>query len=93
MDSLYNLFKNRSSGQNIGKSGNVFDNVQRAISLNQTNIRADKRSSIAKKRFLRKKFRQRFMSALQRNKSTHFSGSVFAKRIEKAKKTLFELEL
>ena len=33
------------------------------------------------------------MSALQKNKSTQTSGSVFAERIEKVKKTKFELEL
>ena len=33
------------------------------------------------------------MSSLQKNKSTQTSGSVFAERIEKAKKTKFELEL
>ena len=49
--------------------------------------------SIAKKRLLRKKFKQHFVSALQKNKSTQTSGSVFAERIEKAKKTEFELEL
>ena len=47
--------------------------------------------SIAKKRLLRKKFRQHYLSALQKNKS--ISGSVFAERIEKAKKTKFELKL
>ena len=49
--------------------------------------------SIAKKRLLRKKFKQHFVSALQKNKSTQTSGSVFAERIEKVKKTKFELEL
>ena len=49
--------------------------------------------SIAKKRLLRKKFKQHFMTALQKNKSLHTSGSVFAKRNEKTKKTKFELEL
>ena len=38
-------------------------------------------------------FKQHFMSALRKNKSTQTSGSVFAERIEKAKKTKFELEL
>ena len=33
------------------------------------------------------------MSALQKNKSTQTSGSRFSQRIEKAKKTKFELEL
>ena len=41
--------------------------------------------SFAKKRLLRKKFKQHFMSALQKNKSTQTSGSVFAERIEKVK--------
>ena len=49
--------------------------------------------SITKKRLLRKKFEQQFMSALLKNKSTQTSGSVFAERIEKVKKTNFELEL
>ena len=48
---------------------------------------------IAKKRLWRKKFKQHFMSALQENKSTQTSGSLFAERIEKVKKTKFELEL
>ena len=33
------------------------------------------------------------MSALQKNKSTQTSGSVFAERIEKVKKNKFRLEL
>ena len=49
--------------------------------------------STAKKKLLRKKFKQHFMSALQKNKSTQTSGSVFAERIEKVKKTKNELEL
>ena len=49
--------------------------------------------SIAKKRLLRKKFKQHSMSVLQKNKSTQTSGSVFAKGIEEAKMTNFALEL
>ena len=93
MDCLYTLFKYRFSGKVIAKSGNVFDNVQRPIFFNQRNRGVDKMPSIAKKRLLRRKFKQHFMSALQKNKSTQTSGSVFAERIEKAKKTKFELEL
>ena len=93
VDCLYILFKYRFSGKIIAKSGNVFDNVQRAISFNQRNRGVDKMPNIAKKRLLRKKFKQHFMSALQKNKSTQTSGSVFAERIEKVKKTKFELQL
>ena len=93
VDCLHTLFKFRFSGKFIAKSGNVFDNVQRAISFNQRNKGLDKMPSIAKKRLLRKKFKQHFMSALQKNKSTRTSVSVFAERIEKVKKTKFDLEL
>ena len=48
---------------------------------------------LQKKRLLRKKFKQHFLSALQRNKSKQTNGSVFEERIEKAKKTKFDLEL
>ena len=49
--------------------------------------------SIAKESILRKKFKQHSMSTLQKNKSTQTSGSLFAERIEKAKKTKFEFQL
>ena len=84
VDCLYTLLKYHFDGKIIARSGNVFDNVQRAISFNQRNRGVDKMPSIAKKRLLRKKFRHYFMSALQKNKSTQTSGSVFAARIEKA---------
>ena len=83
---FYTLFKYRFSGKTNAKSGNVFDNVQRAIAFNQRSRGLDKMPSISKKRLLRKKFEQHFMSALQKNKSTKTSGSVFAERCEKAKK-------
>ena len=67
--------------------------MQRAIAFNQRNRGVDKIPSVAKKRLLRKKFKQHFMSALQKNKSTQTSSSVFAERIEKAKKTKFEMQL
>ena len=70
----------------------MFDDVQRAMSFNRRDREVDKMQSIAKKRILRKKFQQHFMSALQKNKSTQTSGSAFAERIEKAKKTKFELQ-
>ena len=49
--------------------------------------------SFAKKRLLRKKFKKRLFISFQKTKTTHTSGSVFAERIEKVKKTSFELEL
>ena len=41
--------------------------------------------SIEKKRLIRKKYKKHFLIALQKNKSTQTSGSVFAERNEKPK--------
>ena len=87
------MFSCHLNGKIIAKSGNVFDNVQRAISFNQRNRGVDRMPSIGKKRLLRKKLIQLFVSALQKNKSTRASGSMFEERIEEAKKAKLELEL
>ena len=49
--------------------------------------------SVAIKRFLRVKFIQHFVSDLHKKKSMQTSGSMFAERYGKAKKTKYELEL
>ena len=93
VDCLFTLFKYRFNGKIIAKSGKLFDNVQRALPLTKETEEWTKCRYIAKKRLLRKKFEQHFLSALQKDESTQTSGSVFAERIEKAKKTKFQLEL
>ena len=55
VDCLYTLFKNAFSVKVIAKSGQVFENVQRAVDFNHRNKRVDRMPSIAKKRLLRKK--------------------------------------
>ena len=93
VDCLYTLFKYRFSGKVIAKSGQVFDNVQRAVDFNQRNKGVDRMPIIAKKRLLRKKYKKHLLSSFQKTKSTQTSGSVFAERIEKVKKTNIELDL
>ena len=93
VDCLYTLFKYRFSGKVIAKSGQVFDNVQRAVDFNKRNKGMDRMPSIAKKRLLRKKYKKHLFSSFQKTKSTQTGGSVFAERIEKVKKTTFELDL
>ena len=93
VDCLYTLFKYRFSGKVIAKSGQVFDNVQRAVDSNHRNKGVDRMPSIAKKRLFRKKYKKHLFSSFQKTKTTQTSGSVFAERIEKAKKTKFEIEL
>ena len=93
VDCLYTLFKYRFSGKVFAKSGQVFDNVQRAVDFNQRNKGVDRMPSIAKKRLLRKKYRKHFFSSFQKTKTMQSGGSVFAERSEKVKKTKFELDL
>ena len=93
VDCLYTLFKYRFSGKVIAKGGQVFDNLQRAVDFNQRNKGVDRMPSIAKKRLLRKKYKKHLFSSFQKTKATQTSGSVFAERIEKVKKTKFELDL
>ena len=72
MDCLYTLFKYRFSGKVIAKSGQVFDNVQRAVDLNQRNKGVDRMPSFAKKRLLRKTFVQ-LLSKDKNNAEQRFS--------------------
>ena len=92
-DCLYTLLKYRFSGKVVVKSGQLFDKLQRAVQFNQQNRGVDRMPSIAKRRFLRKKYGKHLFSSLQQTKSTQTSGSIFADRIEQVKKTKFELEL
>ena len=93
VDSLFTLFKYRFSGRVIAKSGQVFDNVQRAVNFIHRNKGVDRMPGVAKKRLLRKKYKKHLFSSFQKTKTTQSSGSVYAERIEKIKKTEFEFEL
>ena len=93
VDCLYTLFKYRFSGKVFAKSGQVFDNVQRAVDFSQRNKGVERMPSIAKKRLMRKKYKKRLFSSSQKTKTTQTRGSVFADRIEQNKKTKFELDL
>ena len=48
VDCLYTLFKYRFSGKVIAKSGQAFDNAQRAVDFNQRNKEVDSMPTIAK---------------------------------------------
>ena len=82
VDCLYTLFKNHFSGKMFLKSGQLFDNLQRAVHFNQQNRGVDRMPSIAKKRILRKKYKKQLLSSIQETKSTQTSGSVFADKID-----------
>ena len=71
----------------------MFDNVQRAVDFNHRNKGVDRMPSIAKERLLRKKYKKHLFSSFQKTKTTQTSGSLFAERIEKVKKTKFDFVL
>ena len=93
VDCLYTLFKFQFNGKVIAKSGQVFDNRQRAVDFNYRNKGVDRMPSIAEKRLLRKKYIKHLFNSFQKTKTAQTSGSVFAERIEKVKKTKVEFEL
>ena len=93
MDCLYTLFKNRFSGKIVAKSGQVFDNLQRAVDFNQRNKGVDRMPSIAKKRLSRKKYKEHLFKSFEEIKTTQTSALVFADRIEQFEKSNFEMEL
>ena len=93
VDCLYTLLKYRFSGKIVVKSGQLFDNLQRAVHFNQQNRGVDRMPSIAKKTLLRKKFKKHLFISFQKTKTTQSIGAVFAERIGKVKKTKFELEI
>ena len=66
---LYTLFKFRFSGKIIAMSGQVFDNVQRAVDFNHRDEGVDRMPSITKKRLLRKKFKKHFIQLLSEDKN------------------------
>ena len=70
VDCLYTLFKYRCSGKYVVKSGQLFDNLQRADHFNHQKRRVDRMPSIAKKRLLTKKYNKHLLSSFQKTKST-----------------------
>ena len=93
VDCFYSLFKFRFSGKVLEKNGEIFDSVERAVSLNKLNKGVDKIPSIAKRRLLRKKFKKHMLTSVQRSISVQTTGSVFVQRVESVRKTKIELEL
>ena len=68
VDCLYTLSQYRFSGKVIAKSGQVFDNEQRAVVFNHRIKAVDRMPSIAKMRLLRKKYKKHLFTPLKRQK-------------------------
>ena len=92
-DCLYTPFKYRFSGKVVVKSGQAFDNVQRAVHFNHRNRGVDILPIIAKRILLGKKYKKHFVELPPKDKLKQTSGSVFANRFEPVEKTNFKLVL
>ena len=86
VDCLYTLFKYRFSGKVIAKSGQVFDNVQRAVDFNHRNKELDRMPSIAKKRLLRKKYKSICSAPFKRQKQRRPVVQCLQKELKKLKR-------
>ena len=86
VDCLYTLFKYRFSGRVIAKSGQVFDNVQRAVDFNHRTKGVDRMPSIAKRRLLREKYKKHLVSSFQKTKTTQTSVWCLQKELKKSKR-------
>ena len=86
VDCLYTLIKHRFSGKVIAKSGQVFDNVQRAVDFNHRNKGVDRMPSIAKKRLLRKKYKKHLFSSFQKQKQRRPVVQSLQKELKKLKR-------
>ena len=93
MDCLYTLFNYRFSGKIIAKSGQVFDNVQRAIDFNHRNKGVDRMPSFAKKSLLRKSTKNICSAPFKRQNQRRPVVQCLQKELKKLKKTKFEFEL
>ena len=93
VDCLYIVFNYRFNGKSAVKSGQLFDNVQRAFTFNHQNRRVDRMPSITRMRLLREKYKKHLLSSFQKANSMQTSGSVFAARIEQIERTNLELQL
>ena len=91
VDCFYTLFKFRFSGNLLVKFGELLDSLERVVSFNKVNKELDKIPSLAKKRFLRRKFNKHLLTSIQKSVAVQTSVSVFVEQDERAKRNKFEL--
>ena len=85
VDCLYTLFKYRFSGKIFAKSGQVFDNVQRAVDFNHRNKGVDN-AEHCKKETLEEKLQKTFVQLLSKDKNNADQWFSVCRKIEKVKK-------
>ena len=83
---LYTLFKYRFSGKVFAKSGQVFDNVQRAVDFNQGNKGVDRMPSFAKRDSWGKSAKSIFSTPSKRQKQRRPMVQCLQKELKKSKR-------
>ena len=71
VDCLYTLFKYRFSGKVFAKSGQVFDNVQRAVDFNQRKQGSGENAEHCQKEALEEKIQKAFVQLLFKRQKQH----------------------
>ena len=86
VDCLYALFKYRFSGKVITTSGQVFDNVQRAVDFNQRNKGVDRMPNIAKRSSCGKSTKSIYSVPSKRQKQRRPMDQCLLKELKKSKR-------
>ena len=90
IDCLYTLYKHRFFSSIVTSSGEVFNQLSCGV---QHNLRSRKTPSVSRKRLVRKKFKEHYLSSNQKLASTQTLGSAFLDRIRKVQNSKYEHDL
>ena len=86
VECLFTLLKYRFSGKVIAKSGQVFENVQRAVDFNHRNKWVDRVTSIAKKDFRGKSSKSIYSAPFKRQKQCRPVDHSLQKELKKSER-------
>ena len=93
IDCLYTLFKHRFYSSFVTSSGEMFNQLSRAVQHNLRWKGAKKMPGTAKKRLIRKNFYRPYLCSNQKLASTQTLGSAFLDRIRKIQNSKYESDL
>ena len=87
------IFKYRFFSNVISSTGDILNQLDRAVNLDLKWKGAEKKPRVAKERLLRKKFNCRYLCSNQKLASTQTIGSVFLERVRKVQNSKSEHDL
>ena len=93
VDCIYTLYKYRFFPHIISSRGEVFNQLNRAVEHNLKYRIPEKLPSVAKKRLLRKKCKNHYLSSAQKRASIQTLGSAFLERFRKVRNSKCETDL